>query len=158
MCPLRGACDLGIVQNMSSDLRYRLEDRIRRKEQEVQGLEHQIAVAREALRAYRETLQLAIRSDSRPAADSDALRAGSTVFKARKFLQKQGEPQHISAIVEGIGRVNNTKNRAALAGSISSYVRRGQIFTRPLSNTFGLLEWGQDGPSTVREDTPTETA
>jgi hypothetical protein len=33
-------------------------------------------------------------------------------------------------------------NRSALSGSIAAYVRKGEIFTRPAPNTFGLLELG----------------
>jgi hypothetical protein len=36
----------------------------------------------------------------------------------------------------------NKSTRAAVAGSLSAYVRNGEIFTRPAPNTFGLIEFG----------------
>ena len=45
---------------------------------------------------------------------------------------------HISEILAAIG-VENTKNtRVSLVGSLGSYVRKGQVFSRPGPNIFGL--------------------
>jgi len=49
---------------------------------------------------------------------------------------------HITELLEAIGKPGDRMNRSALGGSIAAYVRKGEIFTRPAPNTFGLLELG----------------
>lgn len=130
-------------------MRRRIEERIRQKEQEIRDFE---AKANE-LRVYVSALQDVLKMIPRENTDSDvALRSGSSVMEARDALRRAGKPMHISKILEAIGRDVNRNNRASLSGSISAYVRRGEIFTRPEPNTFGLVEF--QNVTTEDEDEP----
>ena len=72
------------------------------------------------------------------------MRCALAVPQAREYLLKAGKPMHLSKIVEGIGKEPSKENRLSLGGSLSGYVRKGQIFTRPAPNTFGLVEFGDE--------------
>jgi hypothetical protein len=43
-------------------------------------------------------------------------------------------------LLKAMGREVNRKNKTGVSGSLAAYVRRGEVFTRPKPNTFGLLE------------------
>jgi hypothetical protein len=47
---------------------------------------------------------------------------------------------HITEILKALNEPVDKKHRLSLSGSLSSYVRNSQIFTRPAPNTFGLIE------------------
>jgi hypothetical protein len=89
------------------------------------------------------------------AAAEQALRPGSAVAKAREAILKAGKPLHITEILKAIGRPVDKGNRVSLSGSLSGYVKRGEIFTRPAPNTFGLAELNHDELS-VEETEPPE--
>jgi len=67
--------------------------------------------------------------------------------QARDAIRKAGKPLHITQILVAIGRANTKQTRLALSGSLATYVRRDEIFTRPEPNTFGLLEFDHDPTS-----------
>ena len=119
--------------------RKKIEDRIRKKEEEIQGLEDQIREARVYMRALQDVMKFLPRDEGAPA--ESILRPGSAVTEAREIIIRSGVPVHISDILTGLGREDTRKNRAAIAGSLAAYVRRGEIFTRPAPNTFGLVEF-----------------
>ncbi|MGH8012745.1 MAG: hypothetical protein ACREQ4_09625, partial [Candidatus Binataceae bacterium] len=73
------------------------------------------------------------------------LRADSAVAKARELILKAGGPVHINDLLVALGKAVNHNTKAALAGSLSDYVRKNHVFTRPAPNTFGLLELEQRG-------------
>jgi hypothetical protein len=121
-----------------------------RKSQEIADLERQIDMARSYLQAIQDSIK-ALPKESAPQGNTDdspsELRVGSLLAKARDAIQKKGAPMHISEILSAIG-VQNTKNtRVSLVGSLGSYVRKGQVFTRPGPNIFGLL--GMKMPESV---------
>jgi hypothetical protein len=62
------------------------------------------------------------------------------VAKARDAILKAGRPLHVSEILTVIGKPDEKEGRISLGGSLSSYVRKGEVFTRPDPNTFGLVE------------------
>ena len=68
------------------------------------------------------------------------LRAGSDIAKAREIILKEGKPMHIAEIIKRIGKELTKQNRASLSSYIGSFVRKGEYFTRPAPNTFGLVE------------------
>lgn len=70
-----------------------------------------------------------------------ALRKNSDVGKARELLREVRTALHVDDILRRLNRPINKKSRASLSGQISIYVRKGQIFTKPEPNTFGLREW-----------------
>lgn len=81
-----------------------------------------------------------------------ALRPGTALAQARDVLQKAGKPMHISELLKALGKAGDKKNRLSLSGSLSSYVRNGQIFTRPAPNTFGLMEQAKNNSDVYDDD------
>lgn len=69
------------------------------------------------------------------------LRPGTNVDKARLALVAKGAPMHITELLKAVGKPDDNDSRAALSGSISAYVRKNQVFTRPAPNTFSLIEF-----------------
>jgi len=132
--------------------RRKFEERIKRKEAEIQELEMQVREGRAYLQALQEALKLLPREGAASGTDSeeDVLRAGSMVALARNALQKVGHPLHLLDILTAVGKEPNSANRASLGGSLSAYVRKGEIFTRPAPNTFGLAEF----PASPKTDIP----
>lgn len=118
--------------------RRKIEDRIRKKELEIQELDGKIREARAYIQALQDTIKILPREDR--ASGGTTLRAGSKVAMAREAILKAGSPLHISKLLKSMGREVNRKNRAGLSSSLAAYVRRNEIFTRPSPNTFGLVE------------------
>lgn len=119
--------------------RKKIEDRIRKKEEEIQRLEDKMREARAYMQALQDVMKFLPRDEGAPA--ESILRPGSAVTEAREIILRTGMPVHISDILAGLGREDTRKNRAAIAGSLAAYVRRGEIFNRPAPNTFGLVEF-----------------
>ena len=130
-----------IMPNMA--LRDDIQKRIDRKRAEMAELEAEIRDAKIYVQALEDTLKMLPREERGEGVERSPapnIRTGSKVDKARQAILKAGQPLHVSQLLSAIGRPNNTGNRAALAGSLSAYARREEIFTRPAPNTFGLLE------------------
>jgi hypothetical protein len=123
-------------------IREEIQKRIERKRIEVFEFEARIKEARVYIQALEDTVKMLPKDAPGGTELNLELRPGSRVAKAQDFLRKAGRPQQILAILEGIGEEPNNANRAALSGSIGAYVRKGEIFTRPAPNTFGLVEFG----------------
>lgn len=124
--------------------RSKIEERIEKKEHEIQELEMRIREARAYIQALQDVVKLMPRegasSEDAPP-DSDAgLRSGSYVSDARDAILKAGRPLHVVEIIKMSGRKNDRKTRTGISGSLAAYVRRQDTFTRPRPNTFGLLE------------------
>jgi hypothetical protein len=119
--------------------RQKLESRIRQKEEEIQEFELKIREAKSYLQALGDMLKLIPKEGNGKSAEQ-TLRPGTEVAKAREAILAAGKALHISAIVEATGKENTKKTRVALGGSLAGYVRKGQVFTRPAPNTFGLAE------------------
>lgn len=125
------------------DDRQKIQDRLRKKEQEIQGLEERLRSARTYLTALQDILKLLSddEDESAPNAGRAILRTGSGVDQARQAILRNGAPLHISALADAIGQATR-EGRISLASSLAAYVRKGEIFTRPAPNTFGLVELG----------------
>jgi hypothetical protein len=119
----------------------KIEERVRKKEQEIQEFEAQIRDARTYIQALQDVLKILPR-DTDEAATPTALRPGSGISKVRDFILSQRRPAHINELLEAVGREPTRENKASLAGSLAAYVRKGEVFTRPAPNTFGLIELG----------------
>ena len=122
--------------------RKELERRLTRKNEEAADLERRLAEVKSYIQALLDSLKLL----PKQAEDESSffLRPGSDIAKARDVLKKHGEPMHITKLLKGLGKDITKSNRISLSGSISAYVRKGIIFTRPEPNTFGLIEFSQD--------------
>jgi hypothetical protein len=61
---------------------------------------------------------------------------------------------HINEILKALGSPVDSKHKLSLGGSLANYVRKGQIFTRPAPNTFGLLEMNRKEESKLEDEIP----
>lgn len=111
---------------------------IERKQQEIDELQRKLVAAENFLAGLQESMKLVPRDPSDGGGDAE-IREGSTVAKVRDFLKTTGKPVHIDQILEGIGRQKDKKTRASVAGSISGYARRGEVFVKTRPSTFGLI-------------------
>ena len=120
-------------------LREEIQKKIEKKQLEIRGLEDQIRDCN----IYIDSLQDVLKMIPREAEEGKeiVLRHGSLLSHARDAIRSAGRPLHVSAILEAVGKANTKNHRLALSGSLASYVRRGEIFTRPEPNTFGLTEF-----------------
>ena len=109
----------------------KLEDKLKRKEQEIQVLEIKIGETKAYIQALTDTIKLLPKDKKESVSVEDKLRPGSLVHKTWQFLMKSGKPIHINEILNAIGKTTNKKDKVALAGSLGWYVRRQEIFTRP---------------------------
>lgn len=121
--------------------REELEKRIDKKRREIATLELQVRDARTYLKALEDTLEMMPRDRQPRDYVVSPLRPGSYITKAKEALSQAGKPLHIQDLMVALGKAPTADARAAVAGSLSAYVRRGEIFTRPGPNTFGLVEW-----------------
>ena len=133
--------------------RRKIEDKLRKKEQEIQSLESQIKDARIYIQALQDVLKMLPRENNQgdSGATAATLRPGSGVAQAREVILKEGKPLHILDILKGMGKEPTREARISLGGSLAAYVRQGAIFTRPAPNTFGLIELGHNTDGTERE-------
>jgi len=133
------------------DERKKIEERLRKKESEIQVLDERLRAAKIYAQALQDVLKMLGAADSQPEPDSppinktSTLRAGSAVDQARQIILIRREPMHISALLEAMGKDTSAESRVSLASSLAAYVRRGEIFSRPAPNTFGLIELGHSG-------------
>jgi hypothetical protein len=133
-------------------LLYDLKRRIDRKQQEIAELEGRVRESKAYLQALQDTVKV-LPKDADVGTTSDSkLRSNSMVGQARITLKRHGSPMHVTKILESIGKAANKKNRASLSGSLSQYVRKQDIFTRPEPNVFGLLEWDLKPPESLDTD------
>lgn len=121
--------------------RDEVQKRIDKKRTEIAELEAQIRDGKVYIQAMEEALRLLPREDgdSSNSPSSGNLRPGSKVDRARDAIRAAGHAMHIVDLVMALGIKNTQENKAALAGSLSAYARRNEIFTRPAPNTFGLI-------------------
>ena len=137
--------------------RKKIEDRIRKKEEEIQGLEADARDARVYVKALQDVLKMLPREpESVGESPSASLRPGSSVALARDIILKKAAPVHITQLLQEMGKELTRENRASLASSLAAYVRKGEIFTRPAPNKFGLVELGhtqkEEGDSEPPDD------
>ena len=126
-------------------LRTELERRIDKKQVEINGWRAEIRRYRELvnsaqsyIQALEDTLKLLPKDDSILTPQA-TLRPGTAVHKAKEAILAAGRPLHIDELLKAIGKQIDADSRGALSGSLSTYVRKGQIFTRPAPNTFGTF-------------------
>lgn len=121
-------------------VRAKIEEKINKKEQEIQEHENKIREARTYIQALQDTIKILPRENN---IDPMIIRPGSSIGKTQAFLRKVKKQLYINDILEGIGKKVTKKERVSLSGSLAGYVRKGEIFTRPAPNTYGLKEWGE---------------
>ena len=124
------------------DERKVIEEKLQKKEQEIQTLEERIRAAKVYMQALQDVLKALDGNRAPPKAGETALKPGSGVAKVREMILSTKKPMHINKLVEGLGKDVTRETRASLTSSLAAYVRRGEIFSRPAPNTFGLIELG----------------
>jgi hypothetical protein len=136
--------------------RKKIEDRLRKKEQEIVSMEEKIKATRIYVQALRDILKM-LSSDvtETPEVDGEiTLRSGSAVDQARRVILDKGVPVHIDDILAALGKDATREAKASLTSSLAAYVRRDEIFTRPAPNTFGLVELGHISSDEVSSGEP----
>lgn len=124
-------------------LREDLLRRINRKEEEAKELRQKVRDTEAYIQGLEDALRMLPRDPGSPTAANDSeLRAGTGLAQARDSIRAAGKPLHILEILKAMGRPTDKKNRISLSGNLAAYVRRGEVFTRPAPNTFGLIEFG----------------
>jgi hypothetical protein len=122
--------------------------KIAKKQAEIADLERKYASEIQAERRYLQALQDAYKLLPKDGVQAGAetggraLRKGSGTSRAYEVLKRHGRPMHISAIAEGMGKKAVRTVTQGLASSMRAYVLKGEIFTKPAPNTYGLVEWG----------------
>lgn len=106
--------------------------------------EKELAERRAYLQALTDLLKLCPVERTSEDQASDSLREGSLMAQARDAIKAAAKPLHINEIMKTIGVEITPNSKTSLAGSISGYVRKSKIFTRPKANTFGLTEFNAD--------------
>jgi hypothetical protein len=132
-------------------VREQFQKLLDRKTQEINDLELQIEKAKAYIQALQDSMRLLPRESN--GEQEQVLRAGTALAKARDILRLEGKPMHIADLLKAMGKPVDKKSRLSLSGSLSTYVRSGQIFNRPAPNTFGLIEMGKspNDPQTPSE-------
>jgi hypothetical protein len=136
----------GKFMEVPMGMREKLEERIRKKEAEIQDCEGRIREARAYIQALQDATKLLPRENIGPASATTGLRPGSSAYKAWVVLQQSGAPLHITEILELIDMANTKTNRISLGGTLSRYARSNQIFVKTAPNTFGLIALPGDEP------------
>lgn len=138
-------------------LRDDIQKRIDKKRTEIEALRSQIRDATVYVQALEDTLKILPRDAVDEAAGGSTglvLRMGSKVYKARQAIYSAGKPLHLVELMAALRLPNTPKEKAALAGSLSSYARKSEIFTRPAPNTFGLISMQNGRPIATAPNGP----
>jgi hypothetical protein len=134
--------------------------RISRKESEIRTLEAKLKDAKIYIQALRDVVGLLGGGSEelpKPVHEEVTLRSGSAMALARQAILKAGIPLYIDELLDAIGKTPSRESRTSLGSAISSYVRRGEVFTRPATSTFGLIElnhFPENEPTLLYEPPP----
>lgn len=128
-----------------------IQDRLKKKEQEVHALEEKLRSARIYVQALHDVLKVLGPVISSGGGETEP-KPGSMTAQARDIIMKADAPVHVSELLRQMGRSEDAK--ASLTGSLAAYVRREEIFTRPAPNTYGLIELGHSELLRPVEDQP----
>jgi hypothetical protein len=112
-----------------------------KKYQEIELLEQEIAMARVYLQAIQDSIKVLPREANAISGmeETTELRPGTLLAKAKDAIMKNGKAMHISEILKAIGVENTKSARTSMVGSLGTYVRKGNVFTRPGPNIFGVV-------------------
>ena len=134
--------------------REKIRLKLNKKETEIQQLEEKLRTAKVYVQALIDVMKVLDEPFESSFSDS-MLKPGSAVAKAREVILKRGQPVHITDILGALGKEMTRESRASLTSSLSSYVRKSEVFTRPAPNTFGLIEMGHTAAESEEAEPPT---
>jgi hypothetical protein len=154
-------------------IKSEIEKRLKKKrgevaslKEEVEGFEDSIEDRKARIEVLEDTIQelQSLHNLLPSAADADSsqpvFRQNSEGWLVHDLLRKGGKPLYIDEILEQLEREVTVEARSSLGGQLGGYVRKGQVFTRPAPNTFGLREWEVNGhrqePAALSLDEVTE--
>lgn len=130
--------------------RESLQKLIDRKQADIERLEQELRDAKVYIQAVQDSFRL-LPKDQPADPEPKELRPGTAVSQVQGFLKSTGKPQHITAILDFLGKSHDKKNRVSLSGSLGGYAKDRRIFTRPAPNTFGLIEFGEPAATNLEE-------
>jgi hypothetical protein len=133
--------------------RNAIERMIEKAEADQADLRKQIELKDAYIQGLKDTLRHLPKSPEKSNGRT-ALRAGSDIAKAREIILKDGKPMHIADLVKRLGKEVTKQNKASLSSYIGSFVRKGEYFTRPAPNTFGVVEF--EPPDASADEPPAE--
>jgi hypothetical protein len=116
--------------------------RIEKKRAEVDEMRMKLRMEERYLEAMLDTYKILPRSDSNGSAPN-AFRRGSGASKAYEALKRVGHPMHVKELAQAIGLKLDRASTQGLASAIRLYLMKGEIFTKPAPNTYGLVEFGE---------------
>lgn len=122
------------------DIREEIQKRIDKKEEEIRECLLKVREGRAYIQALSDTLRLLPKEFVTSSNPDLVLRPGTAMAGARDAIKKAGKPLHIVDILKALGRPIDRDNRGSISGSLSAYVRKGEIFIKVAPNTFGLVE------------------
>jgi hypothetical protein len=121
-----------------------LNQKIAKKNHEIQALEEKVKGARAYLQALLDLKKEIGRSDAESEPGDVTVKSGSIIDLAKEAIILADRPLTLDEIISAIGREPTRESRASVSGSLSAYVRRDEVFTRPAPSVFGLKELGHD--------------
>jgi phage shock protein A len=142
-------------------MRAKFDQKIRKKQHEIEELEKQIAALQQQIRdanVFISTMEEAKRMLPKNNGEEDtsddvqaSLKEGSALAQARDVLLKAGKPLHVDEILRQMGKEVTKKTRTSLAGSIAGYARDKRVFEKAGANIFKVIgmETKQDPPLNV---------
>jgi hypothetical protein len=120
-------------------IRRQIENRIKRKEQEIADLQDQVSRAEAYIQGLQDTLKLLPRDGEGD--EALQLRPDSHPAIAKAVLERVGKSLHVRDILSHTGKEQTKRSRLSMSGALAAYARRGEVFVKTGPNTFGLLEW-----------------
>ena len=120
--------------------RAELEKRIEKRREEIAALHTKIRESQVYIAALEEALRVLSRDGVNDGNAGNVLRQGSNTALARQAILSAGRPMHLEELLKALKKESTRPNRTGLSGALAAYVRKGEIFTRPAPNTFGLIE------------------
>ena len=120
--------------------------RIEKKRSEISALEADLLTAKTYLQALEENYKLAGKGVPSAEPSVPTFRAGTLLAAAYSAIKQAGRPMHVNDLLPAMGRAVNRAERSAVSGTLAAYVRKGEVFTRPAPNTFGLVELANGEP------------
>ena len=127
---------------------------LRKKTAEIQSLEEKLRTARIYVQALQDVMKAIGGAQPEEGRSESILRSGSAVSQARDVILGSGKPVHVSELLTALGREDTRDVRASLTSQLAAYVRRGEVFTRPAPNTYGLVELGHESAEEPEQSPP----
>lgn len=120
-------------------IKERLDDKIKKKEQDIAEYQAKIREAQVYIQAMQDAAKLLPREEAKNSKAEAVLRPGGSAHKAFLILKDAGMPLHIIEILKRIGMINNKTNRISIGGTLARYARNSEVFMKTAPNTFALL-------------------